>query len=61
MSIIVQQFLTNEKVNNKMIILFHPFSNHFLGLSFAIGVGGVNEVSSELHKSIQDLETCLPC
>ena len=41
-------------INNNL--LFHPFSNDFLGLSFTVGVGGVDEVSSELHESVQDLK-----
>ena len=37
-------------------ILFHPFSYNLFRLSFTVDVGGVDEVSSVLHESVQDFE-----
>ena len=37
-------------------ILFHPFPYNLFRLSFTVDVGGVDEVSSELHEFVEDLE-----
>ena len=53
----VLRFAKFSKHSNKRanVLLLHPLSYDFFRLSLAINVGGVDEVRSELHESVQDL------
>ena len=51
-----RQFPSKQEILIKNNLLFHPFPYDLFRLPFTVSVGGVDEVSSELHESVQDFE-----